>query len=254
MTSIFGTRTKSETSWPPRRALDILLGPRLILRPTLRPRMSRIRDRLSVAIYAKVAMGYHDPHWTQASWGFLRLAATDTNVNNASHPYGSRCPCFFANATAEVFDAAEIVSRNNLLRCTHVRSCLTLVSKSLVFLTICFTYSFVKSTEVRSLLQLSLAAVLMASSSISDIFIIPCMYKVICLNSLVSSLVRLSRILGRSSASIGSILCNAYVAKSFARSRIHWYPRASHACVARYRKSWARIGGVHVFLRLGRVT
>ena len=125
MTSIFGTRIKSETSWPPRRALDILLGPRLVLRPTLRPRMCRIRDRLSVAIYAKVAMGYHDPHWTQASWGFLRLAATDSNVNHASHPYGSRCPCFLANATAEVFDAAEIVSRNSLLRCTHVRSCLT---------------------------------------------------------------------------------------------------------------------------------
>ena len=125
MTFIFGTRNQSETSWPPRRALHILLGPRLVLRSTLRPRMSRIRDRLDVAIYAKVAMGYHDPHWTQTSWGSLRLAATDSNVHHVSHPYGSQCPCFLENATAEVFDAAESVSTNCLVRCTRVRSCVT---------------------------------------------------------------------------------------------------------------------------------
>ena len=35
---------------------------------------------------------------------------------------------------------------------------------------------------------------------------------------------------------------------------IHWSPRACQVKVARYRKSWVRIGGVHVFLCLGRVT
>ena len=154
------------------------------------------------------------------------------------------------------------MSRHTRVRCTRVcvsRGDELMISREplqQVFscLTVSFTDSLVKSTEVRSLLKLSLDIVWIASKCMSALLIFPRMNKVIFLNYSVSSLVRLSRIWGRSSASIGSILCSAYFARSFARLRIHWSPRAFQACVARYRKSWARIGGVHVFLSLGRVT